>query len=36
MTRITAPGPEQLGLDFEPTLAAVAAAAASDSPDCST
>jgi hypothetical protein len=36
MTRITTPRPEQLGIDFEPTLATVAAAAASDSPSCST
>jgi hypothetical protein len=35
MTRITAPRPEALALDFEPTLETVAAAAASDSPACS-
>jgi hypothetical protein len=36
MTRIAVPRPESLTLDFEPTLATIAAAAASDSPACST
>ena len=36
MTRITVPRPEPLSLEFEPTLATIAAAAASDSPACST
>ena len=36
MTHITAPTSGSLTIDFEPTLATVAAAAASDSPACST
>ena len=36
MTRITVPRPEPLSLEFEPTLATIAAAAASDSSACST
>jgi hypothetical protein len=36
MTRITVPQPEALALEFEPTLATIAAAAASDSSACST
>jgi hypothetical protein len=36
MTRITVPRPEPLSLEFEPTFATIAAAAASDSPACST
>jgi len=36
MTRITVPRPEPLSLEFEPTLSTIAAAAASDSPACST
>lgn len=35
MTRITVPRPEPLALEFEPTLATIAAAAASDTPTCS-
>jgi len=35
MTRITVPQPETLSLEFEPTLATIAAAAASDSSACS-
>ncbi len=36
MTRITVPRPEPLSLEFEPTFATIAAAAASDTPACST
>ena len=35
MTHITVPRPEPLALEFEPTLATIAAAAASDSSACS-
>jgi hypothetical protein len=36
MTRITVPRAEPLAIEFEPTLATIAAAAASDTPACAT